>query len=267
MDLFYRVKGDGPPVLLLHGLFGSADNLGALARSLEDDHRVVAVDLRNHGRSPHSDSMTYADMAADVLAVMDREGIDTADVFGHSMGGKVAMQMALSKGDRVRHLIVGDIAPVAYGRHHDRILEGLKAVDAARPNSRGKAQKMLAAYEKEPAIQSFLVTNWRRDTDSGAWGWRINLDGIIDNYEHIMDAVDGDSFNGPVLFIKGSESDYLTNGHRKRIMKLFPKATLRTVEGAGHWFHAEKPALTARLVRRFLDHESQNADQPGEEVQ
>ena len=162
VELFAREAGDGAPVILLHGLFGSSDNLGSLARALSEDRRVIAADMRNHGRSPHTDRMDYPAMAADVIRLMDQQSIERAPVFGHSMGGQAAMQLALDHPDRVERLIVGDIAPVKYGSHHDRILEGMARVAAEAPDSRAGAQAILEAYEDEPAVLSFLLTNWRR---------------------------------------------------------------------------------------------------------
>ncbi len=128
MDLNYRIKGDGPPLLLIHGLFGSLDNLGGLMHGLSDEYQTIAVDMRNHGRSPHSDIMNYPTMADDLLRLMDKENIESAHVFGHSMGGKASMQLALDAPDRVKKLIVGDIAPVKYGPNHTNVLKGMQVL-------------------------------------------------------------------------------------------------------------------------------------------
>lgn len=254
MELFYRTKGEGEPLLLLHGLFGSADNLGGLARILEDEYRLILVDHRNHGRSPHCDTNSYPEMADDVFEVMDREGIDRAHVFGHSMGGKVAMQMAQQAPERIDRLVVGDIAPVQYGRHHDRILEGMAAVAEAAPQNRAGAEETLAAFVEDADVLSFLLTNWRRGQD-GIWRWRLNFDAIRNQYEAISAKIEGKGVDMPVLFLRGGQSDYVTADHRNAILKLFPNASVRTVEGTGHWLHAEKPDLVARLIDRFLKNE------------
>jgi len=254
MDLFYRTRGDGPPLVMLHGLFGSADNLGGLARAMENDFRMVMVDHRNHGRSPHAPTNSYGEMAEDIFDVMDREGIDKAHVFGHSMGGKVAMQMALLAPERIDRMVVGDISPVAYSRHHDAILKGMAEVAKAAPQDRAGAEAILAPYVREADVLSFLLTNWRRASD-GIWRWRLNFDAIRDDYDSIVAGVDGDPVDTPVLFLRGGESDYVTAEHRDTILRLFPKATVRTVEGAGHWLHAEKPELVARVITRFLQDE------------
>ncbi|SDE50488.1 alpha/beta fold hydrolase [Kordiimonas lacus] len=254
MDLFYRTRGDGPPLVMLHGLFGSGDNLGGLARAMENEFRMVMVDHRNHGRSPHVPTNSYGEMAEDILDVMDREGIDKAHVFGHSMGGKVAMQMALLAPDRVDRMVVGDISPVAYSHHHDTILEGMGKVADAAPQDRAGAEAILTSYVQEPDVLSFLLTNWRRGND-GTWRWRLNIDAIRDDYGSISAAVEGDPVDTPVLFLRGGDSDYVTAEHRDTILKLFPNATVRTVEGTGHWLHAEKPDLVARVITRFLKDE------------
>ncbi len=252
MDLFYRTRGEGEPLVLMHGLFGSLDNLGALVRGLEDSYKVIAVDMRNHGRSPHDDGMTYPLMANDIRRVLDRENVESAYVFGHSMGGKAAMQLALSALGRVKKLIVGDIAPVQYGTHHSRILEGMAEVACMAPDNRKGAQEILQAFESEPAVLSFLLTNWRKQ-DDGIWGWRLNLNAITKEYAHIASRLDGTPYDGPTLFIRGGNSDYITAEHRDEILSLFPKADVRTIEGTGHWFHAEKPDLTLRIIKRFIE--------------
>lgn len=251
INLAYKTRGEGQPLFLLHGLFGSGENLGGINRRLSGDYQTYAIDLRGHGRSPHAGSMRYSDMADDVLRVMDKGGLESAFVFGHSMGGKTAMQLALNHGDRVRKLVVGDIAPVQYKRQHNRILDGLQAVVEAVPESRKDAEAILSEYEDEPAILTFLAANWRRDGEAG-WGWRLDLDAIVADYENIRDEVSGIPFDKETLFLRGGLSDYVLAEHRDAILKLFPKATVRTIEGTGHWLHAEKPDMVARTIDKFL---------------
>lgn len=251
MELHYRIRGKGEFVILLHGLFGSLDNLGMIARGLEDDFQTISFDLRNHGRSPHTDDMSYPLLAADVVSMMDKLEIDAAHFYGHSMGGKTSMQIALNYPDRVKSLIVGDIAPVPYAHHHNEILEGMREVELQKPASREEAQEILAQYEDEPAVLSFLLTNLRRDAEGG-FVWRVGLDAIERDYEHIASGNEGKAYEGDVLFIKGGASDYILSDHRAEILKFFPKAQVRIIEGAGHWFHAEKTEMTVRIVKRFL---------------
>lgn len=251
IELFSRTRGQGSWLVMLHGLFGSGDNLGGLARALEAHFQILLIDLRNHGRSPHAGGMDYTAMAQDVLATMDREGIEIAPVFGHSMGGKVAMQMALMAPERISSLIVGDIAPVTYGGHHDKILEGMQVVADAAPQSRQEAQALLKPYAGEDDVLAFLMTNWRRDT-AGTWGWRINLPAIIHHYDDIAAGLDGGRYDGPVLFLRGEKSNYIEASYREQIIDLFPKASVKTIGGTGHWLHAEKPDMVARSILQFL---------------
>ncbi len=251
VDLYHRSLGDGPPVLLIHGLFGAADNLGALARGLSDSYRVISVDLRNHGRSPHSAGHSYPLMAADVVAVLDRLGVDRVAIFGHSMGGKVAMQMALTAPERVSCLIVGDIAPIPYGHHHENVFRAMTAAEGV-DGDRRAARAAMDPYIEDSRVTDFLLTNWRR-LDGGAWGWRLNLAALIDNYDKIAAAPEGEPYGGPTLFLRGALSDYITEDARDATMRLFPEAQLKTLAETGHWFHSEKPDMTERLVRRFLE--------------
>jgi len=251
MKLVYQSRGEGTPLVLVHGLFGSADNLGGIARILAEDYRVISVDLRNHGRSPHAQSMTYHEMAVDVLEVLDREAIASTHIFGHSMGGKTAMQLAIDHPARINRLVVGDIAPVRYPPHHSQIFKGMRTVSAAAPSSRKAAQEILATFEPERAVLGFLMTNWRR-TQDGSWQWRINLDAIEGGYSDIAAGNTGGPYNGNTLFLRGGDSDYIQVEHRDTILSLFPKATVRTIEGTGHWLHAEKPDMVARAISRFF---------------
>ena len=251
--LHHRISGTGEPIILLHGLFGSLDNLNAVARRLAASRQVHALDLRNHGQSPHVPNMSYEAMAGDVLGYMDEQGLATAALLGHSMGGKTAMEAALRRPDRVSRLIVADIAPVDYPRHHDRILAGLRAVTPSRIASRREADKILADYVPEVAIRQFLLKNLvRKGPDH--YAWRMNLDVIERCYDRLVGGQDMDGcYDGPVLFIKGGDSDYIQSRHRQTVERLFPGAQLRVIPGTGHWLHAEKPDLFSTLCERFLD--------------
>lgn len=251
MKLHYSIKGEGEPVILLHGLFGSLDNLGSLARALSDNYEVVSVDMRNHGRSPHSPSMKYDELATDVIELMDALSIKQAYLFGHSMGGKTAMQVALNYPDRVKKLCIADIAPVAYSHHHKDILEGMYDVAERSPDNRKDVIELLRPFENEEAILTFIATNWRKDK-TGKWGWRLNLEAITHDHMSIMAAISGEPYGGPVMFIRGGNSHYLLPEYRDKILELFPHAKVRTIEGTGHWLHAEKPDMFARIVKRFL---------------
>jgi len=259
VTLNHRITGEGPPLILLHGLFGSLDNLGGIARRLEDQWQIHALDERNHGSSPHTDAMDYPSMADDVIAYMDAQGIDKASLLGHSMGGKVAMQVALRAPERVQMLIVADIAPVTYKPRHDAILEGLTGIDLAEVRSRQDADRLMAGFVDEPGVRQFLLKNLERipreqqEEGGPVFRWRLNLPVIDACYENLARAPEGDKpFTGPVLFLKGAESAYIQEKHRDEIERLFPHAQLRIIQGTGHWLHAEKADSFAALCRRFL---------------
>ncbi|GGO88909.1 acyl-CoA esterase [Marinobacterium nitratireducens] len=251
MKLHHQIQGQGRPLLILHGLFGNLDNWASQAKALADEYRVISVDLRNHGRSPHNDEMSYPAMAADLVELLDDLGLDQVLVLGHSMGGKAAMQLALQHPERVERLIVVDIAPVQYPHHHDDVFAGLFSVDLDSLKSRSDADRQLAPRVTDPMVRAFLLRNLYRN-DAGRFAWRINLQGLHDGYAGISAAPQGKPFTGPTLFIKGGTSDYMRAEHRDALLALFPNAGYKVIDGAGHWPHAEKPALMTRLIRSFL---------------
>jgi esterase len=247
----YSDKGD--PLLVLHGLFGSLGNLGWQSRELSKDFAVTGLDLRNHGASPHSDIMTYPSMAQDVLEYMDDNGIDSSHLLGHSMGGKVAMQVALMAPERVNRLVVADIAPVRYEKgEHGTIFEGLNAIDLNAVQSRREAESVLAEYEGDEMVRQFLLTNLAKNSD-GHFYWRINLSALQSNYQALREKPESSgSFYGPVLFIKGADSSYIQEKHRDEIMTMFPNASMKVIMQTGHWLHAEKPQTFFRIAYDFL---------------
>ncbi len=253
MKLQVKQQGQGDDVITLHGLFGSRENLGVISRGLAPSFRVHGLDLRNHGRSPHHEAMNYQVMAEDVLAYMDECGIENTHLVGHSMGGKVAMTLALLAPERVNRLVVIDIAPVTYReQRHDAILQGLSAMPLADLTSRNEADQFLSAYEPEPAVRQFLLKNLHR-TGQGSFAWRMNLTAIINHYPAILAGQQAEQpFAGATLFIKGGASDYILPEHREPVLALFPAATVRVIPGAGHWVHAQKPELVVRTLLRFL---------------
>lgn len=257
--LHHRITGEGRPLLLLHGLFGSLENLGGVNQRLQDGWQIHGLDLRNHGRSPHTDTMDYPAMAEDVVAYLDQQGIDRACLLGHSMGGKTAMQVALTYPERVERLIVADIAPVTYHPRHDAILEGMKNLDLAIIGSRSDADRALQEYVEIPEIRMFLLKNLERvpkdekGDDVDVFRWRLNLPVIDACYQNLADAPVGDGpFDGPVLFLKGADSAYIQRKHHDHIHALFPEARIEEIEGTDHWLHAERPDEFARRCREFL---------------
>lgn len=252
VSLHSDIGGEGDvPVVMLHGLFGSTSNLMGVARSLEADFRVIRFDLRNHGKSAHSEVMDIPSMAGDVAEAMQQLGLSQAYVLGHSLGGKVAMELAATQGERVKGLVVADIAPVAYGRGHDAILDGLLALDLQALKNREQADTQLKSAVPELAVRQFLLKNLARDGQSG-WKWRMNLAAIAASYDRLRAAPNSAVYAGPTLFIRGEKSRYIIDENRVPIMRQFPDARLETIAGAGHWLHAERPEEFNALVRGFL---------------
>ena len=250
--LFAQCDGSGgASVIALHGLFGMGDNLNRLAQALAGEFCVYRPDLRNHGRSFHADDMTLPALAQDLVDFADRQSLERPYWVGHSLGGKVAMQVALTHPERVRALVVADIAPVRYEAHHDAILEGLQRVDLAAINKRSDADAQLAPHIQSPPVRQFLLKSLYRD-DAGAFRWRFNLPALAAGYENILQAVEGAACPCPALFIRGEQSDYVLPAYETRIRELFPNAQIETLAGTGHWLHAEQPQAFNQLVKEFL---------------
>ena len=238
----------------MHGMFGSLSNLGVIGRALSDNYKVIAVDLRNHGESPHSLEMNYPCMANDVIKLMDNLAIPKATLLGHSMGGKIAMQIALNHPERINKLILADIAPVNYKPdRHEGVLEGLQSLKETRPASRKEADKNLENYVEEASTRAFLLKNLVRE-DDGRFGLHLYMDGIVDNYYDTLTlAPTGKPFSGPTLFIKGEDSAYIQDKHRSEVLRLFPSAELKIIANTGHWLHAEKPETFNNIVSNFIE--------------
>ncbi|WP_456267248.1 alpha/beta fold hydrolase [Kushneria sp. AK178] len=246
-------QADAPPLVVLHGLFGSADNWRSHVKHWRRTRRVVAVDLRNHGRSPHAPGMGYDAMAADVLEVLDRLDIRQCDLLGHSMGGKVAMTLARHHPQRVKRLIVADIAPVVYEHGHDDIFRAHRLVEDALPESRKEADDAMAGAIDSQTTRQFLATNLARD-DQGILGWRVGLDFIEEGYGDIVAPPGGDTpFEGPTLVLRGEHSDYITDETLPIIAEVMPASRVETIKGAGHWLHAEQPEAFLQSIDDFLN--------------
>lgn len=250
--LHSQKNGSGYPLVLLHGLFGMGDNLASVDRALAEQFTVYRLDLPNHGRSPWSETMTIGSMAQAVQAFIEQQGLGQVHLLGHSLGGKVAMQLALQQPQLVNRLVVADIAPVAYSGNHDAVFAGINAVDLASLASRRDAEAVLAEYIEEPGVRLFIVKNLYRD-QAGKFSWRMNVAGLLSNYENLRAANTGpQAFAGPTLFIKGALSNYIVEDYRAEIMALFPNAQLKIIQDTGHWLHAEKPEQFNRIVKQFL---------------
>lgn len=252
MKLNFRKYGSGAPLFILHGVFGSSDNWQTVGKQLADKYTVYLIDLRNHGLSPHSEEMDYPLMSGDLLELMGFEGLSQVVVMGHSMGGKVAMHLAVNNPGAVSKLVVVDIAPKEYPPHHQEIFEGFDAVKLATLTSRKEADNQMSHVIKNPGIRQFILKNLTR-TDDG-FAWKLNLKAIRENIENVGRHSLGDlKYERPTLFISGSDSNYITKSSEAQIKGYFPKAQIITISGAGHWVHAEKPSELFSEVSSFLD--------------
>ena len=243
--------GDGPPVALLHGLFGSARNLGVVQRALAPRHRVLALDLRNHGGSPHAAAMDYPAMAADVLETLDARSALPAVLIGHSMGGKAAMMAALLQPEQVTRLVAADIAPVPYQHDNARIAAAMLGLKLAPGLTRAAADKALAKAVPDAGIRGFLLQNLVVGAHPS---WRIGLREIARAMPAIeaWEAPAGAIYRGPTLFIAGANSDYVRPEDRPAIRALLPTARFVTLKHAGHWLHADNPEGFIAVIEAFL---------------
>lgn len=239
--------------MILHGLLGSSDNWFTLGRRMSEAYDVHLVDQRNHGRSPHSDTISYQLMAEDVVEYARDHQLAPMILIGHSMGGKTAMSLAANYPEFVAHLIVLDIAPRKYpGGAFDDIFSALLALDLSTYSSRGEIDAALAEYLPEPGLRGFLLKNVKRESDQG-FGWKMNLPVLSESLSELTDSpIISRSFDGPSRFINGSNSRYILPGDHPDILKSFTRADFRTVEGAGHWVHAEKPEGFMQSINDIL---------------
>jgi len=243
MELAYQDIGEGYPVVILHGLFGAAKNWNSIAKQMARKYRILTVDLRNHGSSPWTDTMSYVEMAEDIVEFLDQRGLDKAAIVGHSMGGKVAMTAALKFPKRVDRLVVADMAPVKYPRMvFKSYVEKLQSVDLSSVTKRSEVDPLISDVIESPAVRAFLLGNL--ENTSEGLRWMVNLDTLGREMETIgsVPAVRVDAnYQGDTLFVDGANSDYVQSSHHQLIRHLFPKVEFKTIADAGHWVHAEKP--------------------------
>ncbi len=252
VKLHFQVYGEGKPVVIIHGLFGSLENWHTISLGLAAQFQVYAVDLRNHGRSPHDPLINYDVMAADIAEFMADQKIGEASLIGHSLGGKVAMQLALTDPARVAKLVVADMAPREYEPHHETILTALLSLPLESLQTRRQAEHALESKIPDLAVRRFLLKNLKRNAE-GQFFWQNNLRALQANYPHLAAGVRTDRvFDKPALFLRGELSDYLRPEDEPLIRRLFPHSEIRTVAGAGHWMHAEVPETFLRNVQEFL---------------
>ncbi|MBD8488366.1 alpha/beta fold hydrolase [Echinicola sp. CAU 1574] len=252
MKLNFKKVGQGQPLIILHGLFGSADNWLSIAKELENDYTMYLVDQRNHGDSPKSDDWDYKAMVDDLATFMSSQGLEAAHIMGHSMGGKTAMNFALKYPNKVKKLIIADIAPRYYPPHHQSILAGLNAIDMDTLKSRKEADDILAEHIDEIGVRQFLMKSLGRD-ENRKFVWKVNLPVITEKIDNVGEALHGaNSFNGPTLFMRGANSDYIQENDKEDLEKYFPEYKLVTIKNAGHWLHAEQPSAVVGTIKAFL---------------
>ena len=267
MEMFFRKLGEGPPLIILHGLYGSSDNWLTIGRELARDFEVFLVDLRNHGNSPHTERHTYALMKLDLFEFLDRHDIEKPVLIGHSMGGKVVMTFATDFPERVASMTIIDIGPKSYHSltdfsfdsiDHMNILNGMQSIDFSRVKTREDADTQLAGFVKSPRVRDFILKNVRRNRDN-TYSWKINVPVLILELPAILEGMDQTKtgITGfPVLFIRGEKSPYLQDEDFAGIKNFFPTAEFVTIPGAGHWLHAEKPELLVKTLRYFISRDA-----------
>ena len=263
MDLYYRKYGQGPPLIILHGLYGDSSNWITIARHLEKKYTVYVPDMRNHGRSPHSTAHDYISMSNDINEFSAKRSLQKISLLGHSMGGKTAMTFSVLNPEKVAALIIADITPFSRSdqgdtipRFHQKVLDTLLNTDISSYSERASIEKIITEKIGDARTTAFLLKNLYR-AENGSYRWRLNARSLYDNLNELMGPIPADVTSEvtgfPVLFIKGSDSGYLPGSHFPDISNLFPAAEFKIIEGAGHWLHAEKPDEFTESVQAFLE--------------
>lgn len=251
MKLHFRTEGEGKPLIILHGLFGSSDNWQTLGKKFAEYFKVYFVDQRNHGHSPHSDEFSYDLMVADLKELFEDEGIEKAHVLGHSMGGKTVIGFAAQYPELLDKMIVADITHKKYPMHHDEIIAGMESLDLNVIKSRSEADKVLAKKIEDWGVRQFLLKNlyW---VQKGQLGWRINLPVLKEKMPNILAEIEFDTIDIDTLFIRGGKSNYILESDYPVLEQKFPHSELLSLDNAGHWVHAEAPDEFFDGVLRFL---------------
>ena len=255
LQLASSETGEGEPLLIVHGLFGSKRNWSAISKALGRTYRVITLDLRNHGDSPHAPEMSYEVMADDLATFIEAGNMGPVSLLGHSMGGKASMVLAMTRPELLKRLLVLDIAPIPYDRDYDDYIDTLKGMDFNAVKSRADVDVILQTTFADPAIRSFLLQNLKAG-DVDGYNWRVNLDAIEAHMGDIMGFPDFDTdqaYEGTTLFLGGQNSDYITFAHQAEIERLFPNSDLDFIEDAGHWVHADQPHALISRLKDFLE--------------
>lgn len=252
IHLNYKVFGQGDPLIILHGLFGSLDNWVSHARKLSENYTVYLIDQRNHGKSPHEEEWDYSVMAEDLYDFLNQQGIYKSHLLGHSMGGKTVMQFATRYPEMVDKLIVADMTPKRYDPHHTEILAAMDSLDLTEIQSRKEAEQILRSKLEDGSIIQFLLKSLGRTEEKG-FRWKFNFSVINQNYPKVLAAVEfEEKIEAPSLFIYGANSNYLEEADKESIPEFFPQASFHKLEGAGHWVHAEKPIEFLAAIKKYL---------------
>lgn len=251
MKLFFKTMGEGKPLLILHGLFGSGDNWQTLARRYAEDFKVYLIDQRNHGHSPHDSEHSYQAMAEDLELLVEEEDLNDFHLLGHSMGGKTAMLFASENGYMIDKLVVADMAPKSYPVHHQQILKALTTADLEKLTSRSQVDAHLSEFIREAGVKQFLLKNlyWK---EKGKLAWRFNVPVLNETIEKIVEETDQQISLADTLFIRGGKSDYIQDEDIPFLNHYFPNNQLATIPEAGHWLHAEAPETFFNITRTYL---------------
>lgn len=264
MELFYRESGQGTPMIILHGLYGSSDNWLTFIKNLSENFRIYLPDLRNHGQSPHSDTHSFDAMRDDLIEFMKMHSIKEAIIVGHSMGGKVAMKFAASFPDLVKSLIIIDISPRRYDFvndftinqiNHKVIISSMASLNPEQISTREEADKLLQKTIGSERIRQFLLKNLKRKHDGG-YEWKLNLNSLHRNINNLFEGIERNEVKNvsyTVLFVKGELSDYIKEEDIKLIKEIYPKAEIEIISGSGHWVHSEKPEELKKVILNFLN--------------
>lgn len=253
INLNHKTFGQGDPIVILHGLFGTLDNWQTLGKQLAENHTVYLVDQRNHGRSPHHDDIDYPSMAEDLLYFLESNWMFKTHLIGHSMGGKVAMQFALLHPDMVDKLVVIDIAPKKYPPGHQQIFDALRSIDLRTIGGRDEADAQLKTGIPDYAVRQFLLKGLTRTKD-GHYRWKMNLESLYRNYDNLLAAPEAtEPYEGEALFVRGGASPYVEDEDIGLILDWFPNARVETIAGAGHWVHVDAGEQLVELIRGFVD--------------
>jgi esterase len=257
MKLYYREFGEGQPAIILHGLFGQSDNWVTVGRRIADQFHVYIPDQRNHGQSPHTSIHSFPAMADDLTEFIEDHKIENPVIIGHSMGGKVAMTYSLENPGNVRKLVVIDISPRKYPERviHTQVISQMMSIDIENIKTRTEVEKILDSRISDSRVRMFIMKNLYYKIH-GKLAWRLNLDAINQSMDLLFDGISSDSqYPGPTIFIRGGNSDYVTDADIALIKSMFPEAVIKTISGASHWVHADSPEELCFLLSGFLERE------------